>query len=101
MKTKEFKVVVRTYYNVKANVEELTKHFNSVIENPIQLARYVNIWLYSSNCMNDKFDEELNNTYNNICKSLAKRYTQDDNAYVSFGFSEDNWDMEVSVSKYF
>lgn len=101
MKTKEFKVVVRTYNNVKANVEGLEKHFNCIIENPIDLAKYVNMWLYSSDCINDKFDEELNNQYFNHCKRLAKRYTQDDNAYVSFGFSEDNWVMEVSVSKSF
>lgn len=99
MKTKEFKVVVRTYNNVKANVEELTKHINSSIENPIELAKYVNMWLYSSNCMNDEFDEDLNNKYNNICKRLERKYVQDENAYVNFYFSEDNWDMIVEISK--
>ena len=99
MKTKEFKVVVITYNNVNANVEELEKHFNSIIENPIDLAKYVNIWLYSSNCINDKFDEDLNNQYNNICKRLERKYVQDENAYVRFYFSEDNWDMIVEISK--
>ena len=99
MKTNEFKVVVRTYNNVNVNVEELTKHLNGIITNPIELAKYVNIWLYSSNCMNDKFDEELNNQYNNICKRLARKYVQDENVNVNFYFSEDNWDMLVEVSK--
>ena len=99
MKTKEFKVIVRTYNNVKANVEELENHLNSIIENPIDLAKYVNMWLYSSNCINDKFDEDLNNQYNNICKRLERKYVQDENAYVRFYFSEDNWDMIVEISK--
>ena len=99
MKTNEFKVVVRTYNNVNVNVEELTKHLNGIITNPIELTKYVNIWLYSSNCMNDKFDEELNNQYNNICKRLARKYVQDENVNVNFYFSEDNWDMLVEVSK--
>ena len=99
MKTKEFKVIVRTYDNVNANVEELTKHFNSSIENPIELSKYVNMWLYSSECINDKFDDDLNNQYNNICKRLARKYVQDENAYVRFYFSEDNWDMIVEISK--
>ena len=99
MKTNEFKVVVRTYNNVNVNIEELTNHLNGRITNPIELAKYVNIWLYSSNCMNDKFDEELNNQYNNICKRLARKYVQDENINVDFYFSEDNWDMVVEVSK--
>lgn len=99
MKTNEFKVVVRTYNNVKVNIEELTNHINRIITNPIELAKYVNIWLYSSNCMNDKFDDELNNKYNNICKRLARKYVQDENVNVDFYFSEDNWDIVVEVSK--
>ena len=99
MKTKEFKVVVRTYNNVNANVEELEKHLNGVITNPIELSKYVNIWLYSINCMNDKFDDELNNQYNNICKRLARKYVQDENVNVDFYFSDDNWDMVVEISK--
>ena len=99
MKTKEFKVIIRTYNNVKANVEELEKHINSIIENPIDLSKYVNMWLYSSECINDKFDEDLNNQYNNICKRLERKYVQDENAYVRFYFSEDNWDIVVEISK--
>ena len=99
MKTNEFKVVVRTYNNVNVNVEELTKHLNGRITNPIELTKYVNIWLYSSNCINDKFDEDLNNKYNNICKRLERKYVQDENVNVNFYFSEDNWDMFVEVSK--
>ena len=99
MKTNEFKVVVRTYNNVNVNVEDLTKHLNGIITNPIELTKYVNIWLYSSNCINDKFDEELNNQYHNICKRLERKYVQDENVNVNFYFSEDNWDMIVEVSK--
>ena len=99
MKTNEFKVFVRTYNNVNVNVEDLTKHFNGIITNPIELTKYVNIWLYSRNCMNDKFDEDLNNQYNNICKRLERKYVQDENVNVNFYFSEDNWDMIVEVSK--
>ena len=99
MKTNEFKVVVRTYNNVNVNVEDLTKHLNGIITNPIELTKYVNIWLYSRNCMNDKFDEDLNNQYNNICKRLERKYVQDENVNVDFYFSEDNWDMIVEVSK--
>ena len=99
MKTNEFKVVVRTYNNVNVNVEDLTKHLNGIITNPIELTKYVNIWLYSSNCINDKFDEDLNNKYNNICKRLERKYVQDENVNVDFYFSEDNWDMIVEVSK--
>lgn len=99
MKTNEFKVVVRTYNNVNVNVEDLTKHLNGIITNPIELTKYVNIWLYSSNCINDKFDEDLNNKYNNICKRLERKYVQDKNVNVDFYFSEDNWDMIVEVSK--
>ena len=99
MKTNEFKVVVRTYNNVNVNVEDLTKHLNGIITNPIELTKYVNIWLYSSNCINDKFDEDLNNKYNNICKRLERKYVQDENVNVDFYFSEDNLDMIVEVSK--
>ena len=99
MKTKEFKVIVRTYDNVKANVEELEKHLNSDIENPIELSKYVNMWLYSSECINDKFDEDLNNKYYHNCKPLARKYVQDENVNVDFYFSEDNWDMIVEISK--
>ena len=99
MKTNEFKVVVRTYNNVNVNVEDLTKHLNGIITNPIELTKYVNIWLYSRNCMNDKFDEDLNNQYNNICKRLERKYVQDENVNVNFYFSEDNWDIVVEISK--
>lgn len=81
------------------DIEKMTKHLNKSINNPIQLAKYVNHWVHSVECNNEIYREEYNKRYLNTCKRLLK-FVKDPNIIdVRYGFNEDNWTMTIEVFK--
>lgn len=99
MRNKELKVVVNVYNNVNVDAEKVKIDMMNRIDNPIDLAKYVNLWLHSNECINNKFNEEMNAMYNNICKRLKERYTKEEDVCVRYYFSEDDWNMVIEVSR--
>lgn len=99
VKTQNFEVVVNVYNNVNVNISGLTQDVNNTINNPIDLAKYVNYYLSSTECIGGNFDEEKNKIYNNICNGLKKRYTNNaDNIRCRYYFNEDNWQMVIAFA---
>ena len=104
MRNKEFKVVVNVYNNVEVDAERLKIDMMNRIDNPIILNKYVNFWEHSRECLDPlsyewrKYNKEMDDMYNNICKRLKNRYTKGE-AYVRYYFSEDNQTIVIEVSK--
>lgn len=105
MENKELKVVVNVYHNVEVDAEKVKIDMMNRISNPIVLDKYVNFWEHSRECLDPlsyewrKYNKELDDMYNNICKRLKNRYTKEEKAYVRYYFSEDNQTIVIEVSK--